>query len=324
MNLNSLSLPELYATLKSTGLIRRLLELARDEDLAIPGGFGGFFGPLSGDITSTVCPFDTKDRRAHLRSRAPGVIAGLAAIPDILAILAPDCRFAPAKHDGSDTHPGDSLGEFAGPIRQILTAERPLLNLLARMSGIATRTRQFLTAMGGDIPGITTAKLYDTRKTTPGLRIIEKYAVRCGGGYCHRLGLFDAVLIKDNHIAHLTPEQLPAFIRQASLAARQQSGGVQGRPSFIEVEVDSLLQLDALMTLEPGIVDIILLDNMGPQALRQAVAIRNRKGSKPELEASGGITLETIEELAATGIDRISVGSLTHSAPALDLGLDML
>ncbi len=320
VDLNSLSLPELLTMLVRTGLVRRLLELARDEDLGVPGGFGGQLGEMSGDITSAVCPFDSKERTAVIRSRTNGVASGLAVVPEVLAVLAPQCRFAPAKNDGSEMYPDETLGEIAGPVRQILAAERTLLNLVGRLSGIATRTRRFLNAMGGEVPGMNSARLYDTRKTTPGMRALEKYAVRCGGGFCHRLGLFDAVLIKDNHIAHLKPEQIPAFVRQASAAARQQAAG---RLWFVEVEVDSLTQLDAIMSLEPGVVDIVLLDNMGAQSLRQAVAIRNRRGSKPELEASGGVTLETIAEIAETGVDRISVGSLTHGAVCVDVGLDI-
>lgn len=318
-DLNSLTLAELYATLSRTGLVRRLIELARDEDLAIGGGFGGDWGTLAGDVTSTACPLDGRERTALLRSRAPGVVSGIAAVPDVLGVMAPQCRFAPMKRDGADIGAGETIGEIAGPIRQILAAERTLLNLVGRMSGISTRTRRFLSAMGGDFGAVQT-RLFDTRKTTPGLRVLEKYAVRCGGGNCHRMGLFDAVLIKDNHIAHLKPEELPAFVRAAAEAARRQGAG---RLAFVEVEVDSLTQLDALMTLEEGVVDIVLLDNMGPEGLSQAVSIRNRRGVKPELEASGGVTLETIAQIAASGVDRISVGSLTHGAVSLDVGLDV-
>lgn len=318
-DLNTLSLQELYATLSRTGLVRRLIELARDEDLAPGAGFQGEWSGLVGDITSNACPFDNKERTALLRARVPGVVCGVAVTADVLSLMAPQCRFAPMKRDGSEMHAGETIAEIAGPIRQILAAERTLLNFVGRLSGIATRTRAFLSAMGGDF-GASNTKLCDTRKTTPGMRVLEKYAVRCGGGHCHRFGLFDAMLIKDNHIAHLAPDQLPAFVRAAAEAGRRQSAG---KLVFVEVEVDSLTQLDALMTLEPGIIDIILLDNMGPQSLAQAVAIRNRKGVRPELEASGGVTLETIAAIAQTGVDRISVGSLTHGAVSLDVGLDV-
>lgn len=318
-DLNSLGLAELYAVLSRTGLVKRLIELARDEDLALGAGLGGEWAGLSGDITSAACPLDAKERTALVRARSSGVVCGVAVIPEVLAVMAPACRVAPVKRDGSDVGAGETIAEIAGPIRQILAAERTLLNIVGRLSGVATRTRRFLSAMGGDF-GTVDAKLYDTRKTTPGLRVLEKYAVRCGGGYCHRMGLFDAMLIKDNHIAHLTPEALPGFVRGAAEAARRQAGG---RLGFVEVEVDSLTQLESLMTLEDGVVDVILLDNMGPQGLAQAVAIRNRRGVRPQLEASGGVTLETIAEIAASGVERISVGSLTHGAVSLDVGLDV-
>ncbi|MCG3122471.1 MAG: Nicotinate-nucleotide pyrophosphorylase [carboxylating] [Phycisphaerales bacterium] len=317
--INSLALPDLYAVLSQTGLVRRVIELARDEDLAPPAGFSGPLAGLRGDITSMACPLDTRSRSALLMSRGPGVACGLAAAEEVLAVLAPECRFGTTKRDGAEMYPGEQIGEITGPIRQILTAERTLLNLVGRLSGVATRTRRFLEAMSGSL-GATQAKLFDTRKTTPGLRMLEKYAVRCGGGYCHRIGLFDAVLIKDNHIAHLKPDELAGFVRSAAAAAASIAGG---RLAFVEVEVDSLNQLEALLTLEPGVVDIILLDNMKPESLRQAVAIRNRLGRKPELEASGGVTLDTIAEIAETGVDRISVGSLTHGAVSLDVGLDI-
>lgn len=319
LDVNSLSLAELYTHLARTGLVRRLLEIARDEDLAPSGGFGGAWGALSGDVTGASCPFDGRERLALLRARSPGVACGLVVVPEVLSLVAPGCRFAPSKRDGTDMRAGETIGEIAGPIRQILVAERTILNLVGRLSGVATRTRRFLSAMGGEF-GSTATRLFDTRKTTPGLRMLEKYAVRCGGGYCHRIGLFDAALIKDNHLAHLKPEDLPAFIQSAAEAARRQAGGLL---AFVEVEVDSLMQLDAVMTLEPGVVDVVLLDNMGVESLAQAVAIRDRRGPRPELEASGGITLESIADVARTGVDRISVGSLTHGAASIDVGLDI-
>ncbi|HRJ49787.1 MAG: carboxylating nicotinate-nucleotide diphosphorylase [Phycisphaeraceae bacterium] len=319
LDLNSLSLAELYTHFARTGLVRRLIEIARDEDLGPAGGFGGAWGTLSGDVTGASCPFDGRERLALLRARSPGVACGLAVVPEILSLVSPGCRFAPSKRDGTEMRAGETIGEIVGPIRQVLAAERMILNLVGRLSGVSTRTRRFLSAMGGEFAS-TATRLYDTRKTTPGLRVLEKYAVRCGGGCCHRVGLFDAALIKDNHIAHLKLEDLPEFIRSAAEAARRQTGGLL---SFVEVEVDSLAQLDAVMTLEPGVVDVVLLDNMGAEALTQAVAIRDRRGPRPELEASGGITLETIAQVARTGVDRISVGSLTHGSASIDVGLDL-
>ena len=186
--------------------------------------------------------------------------------------------------------------------------------MLARMCGIATRTAAFIHAMGH-----TDAMLYDTRKTTPGMRALEKYAVRCGGGFSHRMGLHDAVLIKDNHLAGIPPDSLKDAITRAVRAARAEDD----HPAFVEVEADSLEQLATLLAIEPGLIDIILLDNMPPAALRKAVALRDQHNPDLSLEASGGITLDTIPAVAATGVERISCGSLTHGATWIDLGLDI-
>jgi len=165
------------------------------------------------------------------------------------------------------------------------------------------------------------AKLLDTRKTTPGLRVLEKYAVRCGGGFCHRLGLHDAVLIKDNHLAGLTPTEVAARVGEAAeRAAKLRAGGA--KINFFEVEVDTLEQFDALLTLPAGKIDFVLLDNMPPAMLAQAVAKRDAAGLPILLEASGGVNLESIGEIAKSGVDRISVGGLTHQAVSIDIGLD--
>jgi nicotinate-nucleotide pyrophosphorylase (carboxylating) len=163
------------------------------------------------------------------------------------------------------------------------------------------------------------ARLYDTRKTTPGLRVLEKYAVRCGGGMCHRIGLFDAVLIKDNHIVGVGLDRLAAVVAEASRRARDER-----EVSFVEVEVESLAQLERVLGLGPGIVDIVLLDNMGLDDLRRAVAMRDASASKPALEASGGVRLDTVRAIAETGVERISAGTLTHGATWLDVAMDML
>jgi nicotinate-nucleotide pyrophosphorylase (carboxylating) len=162
--------------------------------------------------------------------------------------------------------------------------------------------------------------LYDTRKTTPGLRVLEKYAVRCGGGFCHRIGLFDAVLIKDNHLAGVSIAELPTFVARAAERAK---GIAPRNTSFVECEVDSLEQLSALLTLPTGTLDIVLLDNMSVGQLKKACAMRDRANPKLELEASGGVNLKSIPAIASTGVDRISVGALTHSAVQLDIGLDI-
>ena len=209
-----------------------------------------------------------------------------------------------------------------------LAAERVLLNLLGRLSGIATLTRQYVDAMAG-----TKARIYDTRKTTPGWRRLEKYAVRCGGGWNHRTGLFEAVLIKDNHLAfgsqspatatatdalRYTPAEAVGLARRF---LREQAAADAAAPMIVEVEVDSLDQLDAVLAAGP---DLVLLDNMQPGELRQAVARRDAVAPAVELEASGGVDLRGVRRIAETGVERISVGALTHSAVALDIGLDWL
>jgi nicotinate-nucleotide pyrophosphorylase (carboxylating) len=204
-----------------------------------------------------------------------------------------------------------------------LTAERLVLNLLGRLSGIATLTRKYVDAVAG-----TQSRIYDTRKTTPGWRRLEKYAVRCGGGCNHRTGLFDAVLIKDNHLAvgkeatdstaRYTPAE--AVARARRFIEEQAPEPAQG-PMIVEVEVDTLEQLDEVLAAGP---DLVLLDNMTPAQLREAVRHRDARNPTVELEASGGVRLETVRQIAQSGVDRISVGALTHAAVWLDFGLDWL
>ena len=203
----------------------------------------------------------------------------------------------------------------------MLAVERPLLNMLGRLSGIASLTRRYVDAVSG-----TPAGIYDTRKTTPAWRSLEKYAVRCGGGRNHRAGLFEAVLIKDNHLAlgaELRPQARGGFSpAEAVLKARQflsERSGDASRQAIVEIEVDTLDQLDEVLAVKP---DLVLLDNMGPAMLREAVAHRNARSPAVELEASGGIDLGTVRKVAETGVERISVGALTHSAVSLDFGLD--
>jgi nicotinate-nucleotide pyrophosphorylase (carboxylating) len=224
--------------------------------------------------------------------------------------------------DGMMVQPGAKLAIFAGPARSLLTAERLILNFVGRLSGIATLTQRFVEAVKG-----TKARIYDTRKTTPGWRLLEKYAVRQGGGQNYRTGLFDAILIKDNHLAlgasseetHFSPA---AAIRRArAFIAESFPADDPRRQMMIEVEVDSLEQLEQVLPERP---DIVLLDNMTLEDLRRAVEIRNSAASGVELEASGGVTLATVHSIAETGVDRISAGALTHSAGSLDVGLDWL
>ncbi|MFZ4572876.1 MAG: carboxylating nicotinate-nucleotide diphosphorylase [Phycisphaerales bacterium] len=311
------SLADLYARIRSTGLPRRLFELAYEEDLgpASPDPRGGPARAV-GDITSSCCIDPRARATANLVARSGGVMAGLASTPELIELFAPAVRAVIRVHDGERASAGQVAAVLDGPLDEILGLERTLLNLVGRLSGIATRTRTFVDA----IPRGCRAKVYDTRKTTPGLRVLEKYAVRCGGGESHRMGLHDAVLIKDNHIAGVETGRLAAVIREASARAR----ALPTRPTFVEVEVDNLEQFEQLLTLEAGVIDIVLLDNMGPDLLRRAVAMRDARCPRLELESSGGVTLETIPAIASTGVDRISIGGLTHSAVSLDVALDVV
>jgi nicotinate-nucleotide pyrophosphorylase (carboxylating) len=220
----------------------------------------------------------------------------------------------PLASDGQTVAAGARLAELDGPVRTLLTAERLLLNLIGRLSGIATMTRQFVQAVQG-----TSACIYDTRKTTPGWRRLEKYAVRCGGGRNHRTGLFDAVLIKDNHLALMKLRPGEAVRRARDFLHAVLRDPAQAEAMIIEVEVDTLEQLDDALPAAP---DIILLDNMSPSQLHAAVVRRDAVAPNIQLEASGGVNLRSVRAIAETGIDRISVGALTHSAAALDVALD--
>jgi nicotinate-nucleotide pyrophosphorylase (carboxylating) len=296
------SAAEWYKEMVSPGQTRRLLEICRDEDL----------GPDHEDPTATLMVDASERAEAWVVAREAGVVCGLAAVGDVLDVLAPTTLFRDLAQDGQTIEEGKRLGALLGPRREILAAERTLLNLLGRLSGVATQTARYVAAVGDSL-----TRVVDTRKTTPGMRQLEKYAVRCGGGQNHRMGLYDAVLIKDNHLVGLTPEQ--AAKKVASIA-----GDARDRYelAFVEVEVDTLEQLEAMLTLDDGAVDIILLDNMGPEQLAQAVEMRNAKGRLPMLEASGGIGLTNVGEVARTGVDRVAIGALTHQAVWLDIGLD--
>lgn len=277
---------------------RTLVELALAEDLG-----------ERGDVTAAaIIPADAVGS-ARLVARREGVAAGLPVAELVAATLDPGLRFEALRADGDRVAPGDALARVAGPMRSLLAAERTMLNFLQRLGGVATLTARFVAEVAG-----TKAVVLDTRKTTPGWRALEKYAVRRGGGTNHRAGLHDAILIKDNHLAHLHAGGDP--IGTALGAAR---GSAFGRIRFVEVEVDDLDQLDRALDCGP---DIILVDNLGPEALAEAVRRRDRRAPGVLLEASGGITLATVGALARSGVDRISVGALTHSAPALDIGLD--
>lgn len=284
-----------------------IARLAIDEDL----------GAL-GDWTTRALVAEDAWGRAAVVARQPGVVAGLPGVAITLAALDPRLRFSPQTEDGRRVDKGECVGTIEGPARGLLAAERILLNFLGRLSGVATLTRRYVDAVAE-----TNARIYDTRKTTPGWRRLEKYAVRCGGGWNHRGGLDEAVLIKDNHLAVgvQAAERTQRFTAaEAVLRARQFVAEHAADPAMvIEIEVDTLAQLDAVLPARP---DIVLLDNMSPAELRAAVARRNAFDPAIELEASGGVDLATVREIAASGVDRISIGALTHSAIALDFGLD--
>ncbi len=255
----------------------------------------------AGDITSDLIIPASKKAKVKLAARKPGTIAGLIAAECAFHMVDPDLKFSVKLPDGSQAKAGALVATIEGSARSILTAERVALNFAGHLSGVATATHALVDAMKG-----TKARIVCTRKTTPGLRVLEKYAVRCGGGFNHRFGLDDAVLIKDNHIA------AAGSITKAVKAARAGTAHMVK----IEVEVDTLKQLEEALKIG---VDTILLDNMPPDTLRKAVDMA--KG-RAVLEASGNITLDTVRAVAETGVDYISSGAITHSAINLDLGLD--
>jgi len=273
---------------------RRLVELALAEDL----------GPTGDRTSAALIPADQAAAAAFV-ARTGGVVAGLPAARIVCEAVGP-LRFEPRVNDGDRVERGAVLATVSGTLRDILAAERTALNFLQRLSGVATLTRKYVDAVAG-----LRAKVLDTRKTTPGWRLLEKYAVRMGGGTNHRIGLYDGILIKDNHLAGLGGD-----IPKAIAAARGFPGNA-GLP--VVVEVETLDQLDAALPCRP---EVVLLDNMTTETMRAAVARRDVVAPGTLLEASGGVNLVTIRDIAATGVDRISVGALTHSAPALDIALD--
>lgn len=275
---------------------RRLVELALAEDF-----------DQTGDVTSRLTIPAELSGRAAFVARRPGVIVGLPILPIVASAIDSTLTIQLLAADGDRVFPNQTIAEIAGPMRGILAAERTALNFLQRLSGVATLTRRYVDAAGQ-------SQILDTRKTTPGWRILEKYAVRMGGGHNHRIGLFDGVLIKDNHLAALGGG--PDAIRTAVAAARAHAADMP-----VEVEVDSFEQFEVALEARP---DIVLLDNMSAELMSRCVVRRNQVSPKIQLEASGGVSLETIGAIAATGVDRVSVGALTHSAPALDIALDPL
>jgi nicotinate-nucleotide pyrophosphorylase (carboxylating) len=273
-------------------LIEPVVRMALAEDLG-----------RAGDVTAQACIPEGARMRAVFAARKAGVLAGIDCVPLAVLAMDPKASIALKLCDGDAFQAGAVLAEVEADARAFLAAERTALNLLGRLCGIATLTRAYVEAVAG-----TKARIADTRKTTPGLRALEKHAVLCGGGVNHRFGLDDAILIKDNHVA------VCGGVGEAVRRAR----AVVGHLMKVEVEVDGLDQLDEALATGP---DVIMLDNFTLPMLREAVA---RSAGRITLEASGGVNLETVRGIAETGVDVISVGALTHSAPALDVGLDVL
>ncbi len=291
-------------------LTTRLVDLAIQEDLG-----------HAGDITGALLGPQAPRVRAALRARCEGVACGLALLELLrqrfAAVGRVEFEIAPADPpitDGQSIAAGQTLALLSGRAADLLAAERTVLNFITRMAGVATLTSRYVAAARAANPQV---QVLDTRKTIPGWRELDKYAVRCGGGQNHRRGLFDAILIKDNHLAGVPAGRLGG--RLCELLSRRAAGA-----DFVEVEVDDLGQLEEVCRVVG--VDIVLLDNFSLDELRRAVALRDRLNlrGKLALEASGNVDLTTIAAVAATGVDRISVGALTHSAPALDVGLDFL
>ncbi|MFN3931063.1 MAG: carboxylating nicotinate-nucleotide diphosphorylase [Brevundimonas sp.] len=277
-------------------LIEPVVRMALAEDLG-----------RAGDITAQACIPEGARMRAVFAARQPGVLAGVDCVRLALLAMDPTAAIDLKAHDGDAFEAGAVLVEAEADARAFLAAERTALNLLGRLCGVATLTRAYVEAVGG-----TAARIADTRKTTPGLRALEKHAVACGGGVNHRFGLDDAILIKDNHVA------VCGGVGEAIRRARAMAGHLVR----IEIEVDGLDQLDEALAERP---DVIMLDNFSLDDLRAAVARAGASSfGRPIFEASGGVNLQTVRAIAATGVDVISVGALTHSAPSLDVGLDAL
>jgi nicotinate-nucleotide pyrophosphorylase (carboxylating) len=273
--------------------LTRIVAFALEEDTAL------------GDITSELTVPSERRVRGTLLAKGDGVISGLSVVREVFRQLDETVHLEPLLHDGDRVTRGDRIGTITGNARSVLKGERVALNFLQRLSGVATATARYVEAVAG-----TNARIIDTRKTTPGVRLLEKAAVRHGGGHNHRFGLGDGILIKDNHLAAIGgPDRIAAAVR----AARH------GAPHTlrVEVEVTSLDELEQALAVRP---DTILLDNMSPDEMREAV---RRTASRALLEASGGITLETVRDVAQTGVNLISVGALTHSSRALDISLEL-
>lgn len=288
----------LTARLRDAGLdarrVRQAVQQALNEDLR--------YGP---DATSIATVEASADMTAAITSRQHGTIAGVPVACAVLEATGADFSIDLERADAATARPGDVVMRIRGPARQLLLAERTMLNFACHLSGVATATRAWVDAVAG-----TTTQIRDTRKTLPGLRDLQKYAVRCGGGQNHRLGLGDAILIKDNHIA------AAGGISAAIEAARVRAPGLP-----LEVECDTVAQVESALATEP---DIILLDNMSVDDMTRSVELTRKHRARTKLEASGGITLDQARKIAKAGVDFIAIGALTHSVTALDLGLDFV
>jgi nicotinate-nucleotide pyrophosphorylase (carboxylating) len=286
--------------------LRQLTRLAIREDL-----------DRGMDLTTmAIVPAQVKGR-ADIVARVNGMVAGMNLVGEIVSEFDCSLEWDALIADGEQFTSRQSLMTLRGDARDLLTCERTILNFLGRLCGIATLTSQFVEKIRG-----TKANVFDTRKTTPGWRRLEKYAVLCGGGCNHRMGLFDGILIKDNHLASRAVKA--GVVLDAGEAVRQafqfiDGMSVQGGRPVVEIEIDSIDQLASALDAVP---DIVLLDNMSCDQLKECVQMRDRMNPRVELEASGGVNINTISAIAATGVERISVGALTHSAINLDLGLD--
>lgn len=295
--------------------VQRLIELARAEDLG------------TGDVTTRLAHGVDQCATFRLLVKQPGVFCGKEVAASILAAFDTSLRlqWTASAHDGQNIAAVPTeLATVTGPLGALLSAERTLLNFLQRLCGVASLTRRFVDAVAD-----TRAEIFDTRKTIPGWRVLDKYAVRCGGGHNHRMGLYDAVLIKDNHLSHVPPPRLAAAVFNMlngleSLHARLDSinGDCETSLQFVAVEARSIAEVLQLFSVIG--IDVILLDNFSPEMIREAVALRESHGlaAKVAFEVSGGVRLENVRGIAELGVERISVGALTHSAPALDLCLE--
>jgi nicotinate-nucleotide pyrophosphorylase (carboxylating) len=288
--------------------LRELINLAKREDMR------------DDDVTSRLMVPEGKMGVGTLIQKEVGIVSGLPIVEMVCRTyderlrveLIPGFHLEVIEGRFSDARTTPLL-RIRGPVRSLLSAERILLNFLQRMSGVATQTQRFVRRIAG-----TGAKIYDTRKTIPGFRALDKYAVVSGGGHNHRMGLYDGLLIKDNHLAELQTKDLVGYLSGVVKQCRSEDAS-----RLVEIEVDTFDQLREVLKVEG--VDVILLDNMDCPKMEQAVRLRDQMGRKGrvELEASGGVTLETVRSIASTGVERISVGAITHSAPALDISLEV-